>query len=96
MRDSDRELVTLASEDSFGRIASRLERLAERNGEAGEEGASIELPMTQEELAGWAGASRESVARALRQMRRLGWVKTSRRTITILDLAALSARRAAA
>ena len=55
----------------------------------------IELAMTQEELAGWTGASRESVARALQLMRRLGWVTTSRRTITIIDLDAVRLRRAA-
>jgi CRP-like cAMP-binding protein len=92
MRDSDRERVMLATEDTLGRTASRLHQLAERYGVPCEDGIRIELAVTQEELAGWTGGSRESVARALRLMRELGWVTTSRRTIVVLDMDALGAR----
>jgi CRP-like cAMP-binding protein len=92
MRETDRELVMLATEDTLGRTAARLCELAERYGNPAEDGIRIELAMTQEELAAWTGGSRESVARALRLMRSLGWVTTSRRTIVVLDMNALRAR----
>jgi CRP-like cAMP-binding protein len=52
----------------------------------------ITLPLSQDELAGWTGASREAVAKALHALRSLGWVDTARRRITVLDLEALRRR----
>jgi CRP-like cAMP-binding protein len=92
VRVSDRERVQLAVEDGFARVAVRLLELAETYGEPGATGTGIELSMTQEDLAGWIGASRITVARALKLMRSLGWVQTSRRVITVLDAEALRAR----
>ena len=93
LRDADRKLSEFAAADSTGRVAARLLELAERFGEGGPDGTIIiELPLTQEELAGWTGSSREAVARALQTMRELGWVHTARRRITICDQAALRAR----
>jgi CRP-like cAMP-binding protein len=92
VRVSDRERVQLAVEDGFARVAVRLLELAETYGEPVATGTGIELSMTQEDLAGWIGASRITVARALKLMRSLGWVQTSRRVITVLDAEALRAR----
>ena len=55
-------------------------------------GTRIELSLSQDELARWTGATRETVSRALRLMRQLGWVATDHRTITVLDPAALRER----
>lgn len=49
----------------------------------------ITLPISQEELAGWTGSSREAVAKALRTLRALGAIRTERRRITVLDEAEL-------
>jgi CRP/FNR family cyclic AMP-dependent transcriptional regulator len=56
------------------------------------EGIRIELSLTQDELASWTGATRETVSRALRLMRRLGWVATEHGSITVLDVAAMRER----
>ena len=95
LRDADVKLVEFAAVSTIGRVAIRLLELSERFGEE-EEGETVRigLPLTQEELAGWVGASLESVARALQTMRRLNWIATGRRQIRILDATAL--RRAAA
>ena len=55
-------------------------------------GIEIELPLSQEELAAWTGASREAVSKALQLLRSLQIVKTGRRHVTVLDLAALRQR----
>jgi hypothetical protein len=68
--------------------------LAGRYGEATDEGISVGLPLSQEDLAAWTGASRAGVAHALQTMRELGWVRTDRRTLTVLNLEELSARAA--
>ena len=59
-----------------------------RGGSPGGVGTRIELSLSQDELASWTGATRETVSRALRLMRQLGWVATEHRAITILDVRA--------
>jgi|tagenome__1003787_1003787.scaffolds.fasta_scaffold19939765_1 CRP/FNR family cyclic AMP-dependent transcriptional regulator len=92
LRDSDRRLVQFATSDTLGRVAARLVQLCDEHGRTADDGVHIDLPLTQEDLAGWTGASLESTAKALRQMRRLHWVSTARRSITVHDLEALRAR----
>src|SRR5205814_8720185 len=95
LRESDRRLAEFAAADTLGRVCARLVELCERQGEVPEEGeVQITLPITQEELAGWIGASIESTAKALRSLRDLGWVATGRRSIEVRDLAALRERSA--
>jgi CRP/FNR family transcriptional regulator, cyclic AMP receptor protein len=46
----------------------------------------VELPLSQEELASWCGASRESTVKALRTLREVGAVTTGRRQVTLHDV----------
>ena len=92
LRDADRKRIEFLAQDTVGRVCSRLVELAERFGESGGEGVHIDLVISQEELAGWTGSSREAAIRALRSLRELGWIATSRRSITVLDLAELRRR----
>jgi len=93
LRDSDRRLVQFATSDTLGRVASRLVQLCDEHGSPdGGGGIHIELPLTQEDLAGWTGASLEATSRALRQMRDLRWLTTGRRSITVQDVDALRQR----
>jgi CRP/FNR family cyclic AMP-dependent transcriptional regulator len=94
LRDADRKRVEFGAHDTVGRVAARLVELAERYGEPVTRGLQIGLPISQEELAGWTGSSREAVSKALRSLRRVGWVLTERRRITVLDLEALRRRSA--
>jgi CRP-like cAMP-binding protein len=92
LADATRDVVDLATQDSVGRLAKRLVDLSAEHGKVGSGGAQIELALTQDELARWTGATRETVSRALRLMRQLGWVTTNRKTITVLDPGALRDR----
>jgi CRP/FNR family transcriptional regulator, cyclic AMP receptor protein len=69
-----------------------LVELVDRFGEPTESGIRITLPFTQEELAGWVGASREAVAQALRTLRASGYVQTQRRAYTVIDIEGLRRR----
>jgi CRP/FNR family transcriptional regulator, cyclic AMP receptor protein len=89
LRDADRDRIEFASRDTFGRLAVRLVQLAEEFGEAGPQGVTVRLPITQQELASWVGSSREAAAKALRRLRGRDLVRTGRMTITIPDLDAL-------
>jgi CRP-like cAMP-binding protein len=94
LRDADRKRVEYAAHDTVGRVAARLVELAERYGEPAADGVRIGLPLSQEELAGWVGGSREAVSKALQTLRAVGWVRTERRRITVLDVDALRRRSA--
>lgn len=89
LRDADAKRAGFAALSTLGRVAERLLELADRFGVEHDGDVLIELRLSQEELAGWTGASLESVGRALATMRSVGWIETRRREIRIRDLAAL-------
>jgi CRP/FNR family transcriptional regulator, cyclic AMP receptor protein len=89
LRDVDAGRIRFAASSTMGRVAIRLLELCERFGREEQGAIRIALPLSQEELAGWAGASLESVTRALQRMRSLGWLETRRREIRVLDVEAL-------
>lgn len=90
LRESSRKLVEFTRHDSLGRLAVRLLELADKYGEAdGDDAVRIDLPLSQEELAGLTGSSRESVVRALKVLRDRGAIDTARRRVRILDRGAL-------
>ncbi len=92
LAEATRDVVDLATRDSVGRVAKRLVELAAEHGVPSGGGTRIELSLTQDELARWTGATRETVSRALRLLRQLGWVSTDQRSITVLDPDALRER----
>jgi CRP-like cAMP-binding protein len=96
LSEADRDRIDLATQDSVGRVAKRLVELAADHGTPDGAGTRIELSLTQDELASWTGATRETVSRALALMRRLGWIGTDNRSITVLDADALRERSGAA
>ncbi len=92
LRDADRKRIEFGSFDTTGRVAARLVELAERFGTQTAEGLRIGLPLSQDELAGWTGSSREAVTKALRTLREEGSIQTGRMHVIVHDLAALRAR----
>jgi CRP/FNR family transcriptional regulator, cyclic AMP receptor protein len=72
----------LATLNVNGRLATMLLRLA-RKSETQE--YFIHLPIKQEELAGWVGASRGRLNHAMKQLVQLGLIRTDGQEITILD-----------
>jgi CRP/FNR family cyclic AMP-dependent transcriptional regulator len=92
LRYADSQQTQFATHDVVGRVAHRLVELADRFGDAKDGRTEIALPISQEELAAWTGASREAVSKALQTLRSLRIVETGRKHITVLDPAALRQR----
>jgi CRP-like cAMP-binding protein len=86
MRDDTRKLVEFATLSTLGRIAWRLLELADRFGEPVPGGIGVSLPLSQDQLASWCGASREAAVRSLRSLRTLGIISTGRHSVIIHDL----------
>jgi len=82
----------LAAADTLGRIAARIVELCERYGREHAGGTEVALPISQEDLAAWAGASRTGTTQALQTMRELGWIATERRRMFIPRLEPLRQR----
>jgi CRP/FNR family cyclic AMP-dependent transcriptional regulator len=96
LRDADRKRLEFAALDTLGRVAWRLQELGERFGEETSEGVVVELPLSQEQLASWCGASREATVKALSALRSLGCIATARRSVVIRDAEALRRHAAGA
>ena len=67
------------------RLAGLLLDLAERHGSRVGGAIEVALPLSQEELASLAGASRATVTRALSNWRKRGFIRTGQRRVTITD-----------
>lgn len=85
LRSMDETLADSVFLDVTGRTAKRLLELAGDNDE-------FILPITQEELAGMVGASRERVNKAIASFVKLGWLGQSDRRYVITNREQLSIR----
>ncbi len=85
LRNMDEALADSVFLDVTGRTAKRLLELA---GEADE----FTLPVTQEELAGMVGASRERVNKAIASFVKLGWIEQVDRRYVITNRKQLTIR----
>lgn len=85
IRTTDNALADSVFLDVTGRTAKRL---LELSGDADE----FTLPVTQEELAGMVGASRERVNKAIASFVRLGWIDQADRRYRIVRRAELERR----
>ncbi|HZQ28768.1 MAG TPA: Crp/Fnr family transcriptional regulator [Acidimicrobiales bacterium] len=86
LRVTDAALADTMFLDVTGRTAKRLLEMA------GEGADEFTLPVTQEELAGMVGASRERVNKAIAAFIRLGWLEQNDRRYRITDRVQLSRR----
>ena len=85
IRAVDAALADSVFLDVTGRTAKRLLELAGAEDD-------FQLPVTQEELAGMVGASRERVNKAIASFVRLGWIEQAERRYRILDREQLTRR----
>ncbi|CAB4791969.1 MAG: cyclic nucleotide-binding domain-containing protein [Actinobacteria bacterium] len=85
IRNMDEALADSVFLDVTGRTAKRLLELSNGNDE-------FTLPLTQEELAGMVGASRERVNKAISSFIRLGWLEQTDRRYKIVQRDRLALR----
>ncbi len=90
LRRANDRLVTRNSDSAVVRTGRMLVELASMKMRHTGSSGTFELALTQSDLAGWIGATRESTARALARFRRAGLVQTSRGCITVLDVVRLN------
>jgi len=79
------QLLEAAAGTAAARVAARLVELVEMLQPDSDPPIVIQLPITQEELAQWAGLSREGAVGGLRELRNAGVIDTGRMRITIVE-----------
>jgi len=89
LRDGNRKQLEFATLNTLGRVAWRLLELSERFGQPTPEGIAVQLPLSQDQLASWCAASRESTVKALGALRSLHCITTGRRSVVISDVEGL-------
>jgi CRP-like cAMP-binding protein len=87
LRQADGKIGALVLLDVPGRIARLLLDAADESG-----GDRVGKPLTHQTIANMIGASRETVSRAMADFQESGWIASERRTIRIVDRAALERR----
>jgi CRP-like cAMP-binding protein len=92
LRDASLRQVEFGTVDTLGRLCVSLTQLAERYGRPLGDHVEVDAPINQQELAEWAGMSREAVVKGLRQLRSLGWLAVDARVLTLLDPQAIRRR----
>lgn len=94
LRDTGERLLELATLDVASRVARHVMALADLGATESDAGLVLEIEVSQEELAAMCCASREAVARVLKDLRAEGIILTERRRITVVDPDALRRRSA--
>lgn len=92
VRDASFHQLELALDDVAGRVARRLLDLDQRFGRLRAGIVRVKSPITQQEIADWAGVSRQAVVKELSALRDQGIVETKGSVMTILDRDCLSER----
>lgn len=84
LRRTNEAMADLVFSDVPGRVAKALLDLADKFGEDEDEGTRVRHDLTQEELAQFVGASRETVNKALSEFANRGWLRIEGRTVVLI------------
>ena len=85
MRALTDQLVAASALPAHERMASRLSELMTIAGKTGDDVIELPLPISQQDLAHWAGLSREGAVKGLRELRERGVIETGRKHVSVLE-----------
>jgi CRP-like cAMP-binding protein len=91
LRAATQRVIDTVALPATARVAKAFLELAELHCETARNGASIGLRISQAELGGMTGLTRESVNKQIALLRDAGWISQSGGLVTLLDTAALAA-----
>ena len=86
MRFASSLFIDLSLNDLLGRIAGRIQEAAQASRATCDGAATLDLPLSQAEIASMVGASRQTVNKALQQMQSMGLLHTEYNRIIVHDL----------
>jgi CRP/FNR family transcriptional regulator, cyclic AMP receptor protein len=89
LRVTTEQVTDTVSMPAPARLAKAIMHLAALHSHNVKEGLRIDLPLSQRELGGMTGLTRESINKHLATWRDAGWVALSGKSLTLLDVGAL-------
>lgn len=89
LRESNRRLVEQVADDMLTRLSRRLLEVGATHCRIAGEALELTMPLSQEQLAQWIGATREATAKGLSELRAQGMIDTGRMKIRLLDIGGL-------
>jgi CRP/FNR family transcriptional regulator len=92
LRRTNEAMADLVFSDVPGRVAKALLDLSDKFGEDESDGVRVQHDLTQEELAQFVGASRETVNKALSEFANRGWLRIEGRSVVLLSKDRLARR----
>ena len=95
LRRANARIAARDAQSTTARTGGLLIELGEKFRRHGPNADLIELPITQDELASWIGATREATARSLATFRKAGAISTGRNKIVLHGLDSLTSLTAA-
>jgi CRP/FNR family transcriptional regulator, cyclic AMP receptor protein len=84
LRRTNEAMADLVFSDVPGRVAKALLDLSDKFGQDEDQGVRVQHDLTQEELAQFVGASRETVNKALSEFANRGWLRIEGRSVVLL------------
>jgi CRP-like cAMP-binding protein len=87
LQEAQDRLREIATQRVERRIAHALLRLAAQAGRRGDNGTSIDFPLSRRDVAEMCGATLHTVSRTLTAWEKTGWLETRRQRLTIRDIA---------
>jgi CRP/FNR family transcriptional regulator len=91
MKESHETLKNIALERVEARIASLLLKLADKTGKKGDEGVTIDMKLTKQDIAEMVGTTVETSIRTMSKFRKMGIVAEKEGRIVIKNLEKLKA-----
>jgi CRP/FNR family cyclic AMP-dependent transcriptional regulator len=85
LRVTTENIANLTFFDAYGKVAQCLLSLADKLGKREEDGVTMQLTLSRQELANMSGLSRETFARILKEFQVRGCLKVQGKKIVILD-----------
>lgn len=95
VRDATFQQLELSLDDVLGRVCRRIVIMSDRFGVVESDGSiQLKSPITQQDLADWAGVSRQAVVKALAELREHGLIATKGSTMHLIGPEDIRARAA--
>jgi CRP/FNR family transcriptional regulator, cyclic AMP receptor protein len=92
LRQTSSDITDHMFTDVAGRVAKQLLQLAQRFGALEHGALRVTHDLTQEEIAGLIGSSRETVSKVLAGFARRGWIRVEGKSVVITDAGQLARR----
>ena len=92
LRQASSRQLEFGATQTLTRLCASIVQMSDRYGHTVDGRVEVVMPLSQQELAGLSGMSREAIVKGLHQLRSLGWLSVDDRSFVVHDVAAIRRR----